>query len=122
MIDVSFWINAIAGFVVGILSSIIFWWVFSHALVPNIQYEDFISKVETPETESGVRYRLAFRNFGRRGIVDVELFVRLSIKGLNPKFPDNLTFFSIPTGYDRLPKINGTEEKLLQAYYTLESA
>jgi hypothetical protein len=53
------------------------------------QYEDFISKVETPETESGVRYRLAFRNFGRRGIVDVDLFVRLSIKGLNPKFNTN---------------------------------
>lgn len=103
--DVSFWINTLAGLVIGILGSIIFWWVFTHVLVPKIQFEEFISKVETEETKSGIKYRLAFRNVGRRGIVDVELFVRLSSKTLSPHFPDNFTFFTIPLGYNQLPKM-----------------
>jgi hypothetical protein len=98
-VDVSFWINTLAGLVIGILGSIIFWWVFTHVLVPKIQFEEFISKVETEETISGIKYRLAFRNVGRRGIVDVELFVRLSSKTLSPNFPDNFTFFTVLTHF-----------------------
>jgi len=105
VVNPNFWINNFVGLVIGILGSIIVWWIFSHILVPKIRFENFISKVKTNETKSGIKYRLAFRNNGRRAIIDVEIIVRLSIPLINSAFPDNLSIFSIPLGYSRLPKM-----------------
>jgi hypothetical protein len=105
MIDASFWISNALSFVLGLIGSVTVWWIFSHGIVPKIKCDDFISKIKTSESQSGIKYRIGFRNVGRRKIVDVELFVRLGIKGLDSKLPDNYFYFTVPTGYNRMPKM-----------------
>lgn len=80
-------ISTIIGIPIGILSSLAAWWFLFHRIVPKIEFSPNISKYDFENL--GTRYRLKMRNAGKRGIIDLEVFPILKIKGLNPQLPDN---------------------------------
>ncbi len=96
--------SLISGFLLGILGSFIFWWIQVH-IAPKVSFREVITNIKAEETKSGYKDRIQFWNAGCRNIIDVEIFARLIIRGLDPDFPDNFSSYSIPLGYDRLPII-----------------
>lgn len=98
-------LSTLLGVPVGILCSLAAWWFLFYVIVPKIHFSPSISKVRAKEAKSNFRYRIAFQNFGKRDIVDAEIYVKLRIKGLRREYQDNESVFSIPLGYDKIPKI-----------------
>ncbi|MDR1792099.1 MAG: hypothetical protein LBR36_01445 [Bacteroidales bacterium] len=56
-----------------------------------------ISKLPTKENKSKYKYRFKFENIGKRNIIDIEVIVRLRIKGLKPDLPRNWEVIYLPT-------------------------
>lgn len=82
-------INTLVSAVTGVAASYFVWWVSISQFVPRIKFADKIAKTETEENPSGVRYRFKFENAGRRDIIDLEVVVRLRIRGLRVALPEN---------------------------------
>ena len=80
--------STLVGIPLGILTSLVAWWVLFHRIVPKIEFSPDISKFYFQNL--GMKYRIKFRNSGRRGIIDMEVFPILRIRGLNHQLPDNL--------------------------------
>ena len=93
------------GIPIGVLGSLLAWWILFHRIVSNIQFSPHISKTRTNDTRSGYRYRVKFENAGRRSILDVEIFAKLRIKGLRDGYPTNWETIYIPIRVDRRPLI-----------------
>lgn len=104
-----------AGFVLGILASIIAWYVLQHHVVPALEFFPKIYKARTDENPSGYKYRIKFQNAGRREILDFELFAKLRIRGLSPNHPGVWRAIYIPVDDPRIPRIashRGTAKRL----------
>jgi hypothetical protein len=95
-------VDLVIGFILGIVGAFLFWWSMAH-IVPKVEFHNHISKTSTTETASSMKYRIKFWNAGRRNIIDVEISARLKVRGLSQKPHGNLSIYSVPLGYDRLP-------------------
>ncbi|MBD0258163.1 MAG: hypothetical protein ICV83_20820, partial [Cytophagales bacterium] len=82
-------VNVLISVITGIGASYFVWWITISRFVPKIKFADKIAKVNTDENLSGLRYRFKFENSGRRNIIDLEIIVRLRIKGLRKTLPNN---------------------------------
>lgn len=85
------------GFLFGIIASLLAWWFQFHLIVPNIQFSPYISKIPSVENKSGYKYRIKLENSGRRSVIDIEIMVKLRIKGVGD-FPNNWIVNYIPLG------------------------
>lgn len=83
--------------VTGVLASYFVWWLTFKYLTPKIKFTDSISKLPTNENNSGFRYRFKFENCGSRNMIDVDVIVRLRIRGLRPNFGNNWEVIYLPT-------------------------
>lgn len=101
-------IELLLGIPLGIFASLVAWWILFHAIVPHIHFSKHIAKDKTDETQSGWRYRIKMENAGTRDVVDVELFARLRIRGLKPKFPINWEVLYPKLAYGRIPKLEAS--------------
>jgi hypothetical protein len=88
-------ISALIGIPLGILASLVAWWIQFCLITPKIRFSPFISKLYFKD--AGTRYRLKIKNFGKRGIIDIEVFPILRIKGLRPELPNNWTNITLAT-------------------------
>lgn len=88
-------LSTLIGIPLGILSSLAAWWILFRYIVPKIEFSPHISKYHFENL--GTRYRIKFRNIGKRGIIDIEVFPILRIKGLNPELPDNWLNITLTT-------------------------
>jgi hypothetical protein len=102
---ISIILSTVIGIPIGILCSLAAWWILFYVIVPKIRFSPSISKISTKEGESNILYRVAFQNSGRRGIVDAEIYAKILIWSLHPEYPYNVYLFSVPLGYEKLPKI-----------------
>jgi hypothetical protein len=94
----------ILGFILGIITNFVAWWILFHAIVPHIRFSTAISKTSfeaTPDDKSGYRYRVKFENAGTRSVIDVEVIARLRIKGLGRYPKTNWQVIDIPVENDR---------------------
>jgi len=89
-------VSNLIGLVVGLVTSFFSWWVLFHWLVPAIQFSESISKIQR-SGGSGHSYRIKFQNTGRRAIIGVEVFARLSV---NWSGDSNWTGLYIPLSGD----------------------
>lgn len=81
----------------GVVSSYIVWYLTFKILVPKIHFSNKISRVSTTENNSKYKYRFKFENCGHRDIIDLEIIVKLRIKGLSVNFPENWHVIYLPT-------------------------
>jgi hypothetical protein len=94
-----------SGFLIGLLTSMITWHILFHRIVPSLEFFPAIYKKKTDENPSGYKYRIKFRNTGRREVLDVELFAKLRIEGLSPCEPQLWRAIYIPIDDTRIPRI-----------------
>lgn len=82
-------INTLISALTGVGASFFAWWISITRFVPKVNFADKIAKMKTNENLSGIRYRFKFENAGLRNIIDLEIIVRLRIKGLRENLPEN---------------------------------
>lgn len=68
------------GLVLGVAASFLAWWIIFHQIVPKIEFSEGISSSPRRSDPSRRSYRIKFANTGRRAIIGMEVFARLSIK------------------------------------------
>jgi len=90
--------SQLAGFLLGILTSFLSWWLLSRYLVPRVRFSPCISKIPSEHDKSGWRYRVKFENSGRRTIIDVECLATFRTKGRGPRHPRTWDEAMIPLG------------------------
>lgn len=105
----------IIGLVLGIAASFIAWWIVFHQIVPKIEFSDGISSTPRRSDPSRRSYRVKFANTGRRAIIGMEVFARLSIKWEEGK---NWSGYYIPlnSAGDRkyeLPRLDRSKNRIL---------
>lgn len=87
------------GFILGIATNLLTWWILSHLVVPHIRFSPQISKTRANKTQddrSGYKYRIKIENSGRRAAIDVEIIARLRIKGIGSFPRTNWHIVNIP--------------------------
>ena len=72
--------DQLIGFLLGVVGSIVVWWVFAHFLVPSIAFEDRI--VLRPGRGEGAppRHMIKMYNKGRRDLIDVSFSAIVKIQ------------------------------------------
>ena len=81
----------------GVVASYFVWWLTFKYWVPKIKFADRISRLQTNENTSGFRYRIKFENSGSRNIIDLQVLIRLRIRGLRHEHPQNWEVVYLPT-------------------------
>ena len=94
-------VSIILSFIIGVISSYFVWWFLNKIITPHIQFSENISKQKSSEASSGRKYRVKLENAGRRDIIDVDISVKLTIRGgLNSKRPNNLEITYLPCSFN----------------------
>jgi len=92
------------GIIMGVITSYFVWWLLTRATVPKVTFAPFISKIQ--DTEDKSRYRIGFKNSGRRTIIDVQIIVELVIKGFDTKLPNNTSYIQLNLHKPKLYKVS----------------
>ena len=113
-------LGQLIGFLLGIIGSILVWWVFAHALVPRIRFEDRI--VVRPGRAPGARPRhmIKVSNVGRRDLIDVTFSAIVSIQteaGSERRWAScRIAFHKTGEIQHQVPVIPGRHNRLLTLY------
>jgi len=110
-------LDLLIGVPIGILVSMLSWWILFHGLKAKITFSPKISKIDHPDYPGGFKYRFKMCNNGSRAILDVEYYARFKIRGLRPRYPDNYSTFSISLGSKHSPFIEPKGNKLIRIDY-----
>jgi len=76
------------GFILGILASLIAWFIVTHYITPNIVFASIISKIKNGDNNK-YKYRIGIKNKGKRNIIDVNIIFQLLITGIDNAIPTN---------------------------------
>jgi hypothetical protein len=90
------------------------WWILFHRIIPQVEFSPNISKYDF--NEIGRRYRIKIRNAGKRGIIDLEVFPILKIRGLNPELPDNWLLITLNTSLNNYHIANLKENRIISLF------
>jgi hypothetical protein len=88
-------INGIFGFVIGVLASIIAWIITTKLIVPKVEFSKNIAKTRQRQSEVPI-YKFCMRNKGKRMIIDIDIYFRVRIQGINEEQPTIWRVFTIP--------------------------
>lgn len=94
--------SLLLGIPLGVLASLMAWWILFHFFVPSIEFSLFISKIPDLDQQPPFRYRIKFKNTGRRQILDLDVTAELRVKALHPAYERNWTTFKIPVRGNRI--------------------
>lgn len=98
-------ISNLIGFLIGVTSSFLVWYYLFRVLVPRIVFSEKISKIKREDPPPKYNYRIKFQNRGKRAIIDVDIKIKLRIKGLFKNRPSTWKEVSIPTSIEENPII-----------------
>ena len=90
-------VSIIISIPLGILCSIVAWWVLFHGVSPKVEFSNRVGKLPTDDSPSGFRYRIKIRNIGARDAIDLQFHAFVRVKGLSPEFPNNISILRIET-------------------------
>ena len=102
----------ILGIPLGILASLLAWYILFHVIKPSIGFYAKISKHDGEEENS---YRVKFINNGKRTIIDLEVFVRTRTKGIG-RFKKNWNIVDLETSVNRLPILVKGGDRIVRIY------
>lgn len=72
--------DLLLGFVLGLAGSFLYWWVFSHIIVPKVEFSPTILRRPGKRDPNIPRYLIKFWNRGRRKIIDISIVATVSIQ------------------------------------------
>jgi hypothetical protein len=81
----------------GGIASLGIWWLTTKYWVPKLNFSDKISKLTTKDNPSGKLYRFKFENRSCWRVFDSEIIVKLRIKGIKERLPNNWEVVYLPT-------------------------
>ncbi|NKI33354.1 hypothetical protein [Croceivirga thetidis] len=97
-------IGLLIGIPLGILTSLLAWWILTHKIVPKVSFGKFISKVAIPNSEK-YKYRIGIKNSGKRDMLDVDIILELVVKGFDKAVPSNTSYIKLNLNKPKLPKL-----------------
>jgi hypothetical protein len=91
--------------VIGVVTSLVGWWIIYRGLTPKILLSTKISKIPETERHAEWRYRFKIANTRRwllpnRSMIDVKVAVMLQFRGLYPEALENLLNYRVPVAGD----------------------
>lgn len=88
----------IVSFLLGIVTSFIAWLLVFHFFVPKVNFSEKISK--QVDSNSNFKYRIKIENAGARSIYELNIYVKISIRGLNIERKRNLEVTFLPVSFE----------------------
>lgn len=88
-------IFTLVGLLGGLCLSFVLWWLLNHYLVPKLEFSEELSRRPVTYDKQGVRHQFAFKNTGKRSIINIRLKARVRIPLRNKKGTTILNFFDI---------------------------
>lgn len=107
-----FVINNAVSFALGFGASFLVWYVVQHKLVPAVEFSPELNKYELPNGE--FIYRAAFQNTGRRDIIDVQVVVRIGIKGFLGA--SDWAYHSVKTNASQIPVLSPGKRRVVRLF------
>jgi hypothetical protein len=109
-------IDSVVGLLFGIIASFIVWWLVTRVVVPKIRFSESIADYSLPG-----KHRIwlcQFENTGRRQCIDLEIVVRLAIKGFEGT--EDIAYHTYSTNASRVPRLKPGERRKVRLFDTRE--
>jgi hypothetical protein len=110
-------LNALIGGLIGLIASLIAWWLGASGLAPKIDFGPRISKLvydHPPQASYRIKFSLRPRRWMRSAAVDAEVQVRLLVTGLSRRAPHNQLAIEIPVRRARIMVLGSNHIARLQ--------
>jgi len=107
-------VSLIFNAILGVITSIIGWFILFRMLVPKFKFSNKINKILYSSGENPV-YRIKFKNVGQRNAIDIEVFVRLRVRNLSqtPRFKLTWTIITLHTNTNHIPHLSKNNNRIL---------
>lgn len=89
-------LSTLVGVPFGIAASFLAWFIVFRGFVPKFTFSAQVAKLPSVNPLEGDRYRIKFKNIGRRNAIDVDVYARLRIRNIR-KLPDLSNVWTIVT-------------------------
>jgi hypothetical protein len=99
-------VQILVGVVIGVVGSLVAWWIVARAVRPRILISPKISRLPEWRRDVPWRYRVKVVNGSRRWplprspLVDVRIVATLRFRGLDEKLPRNTNNYTLPLPHD----------------------
>ncbi len=101
--------STLVGLPIGFLCSLAAWWFLFHVMTPHIE---FSSKIIRVNINGALRYRIKFKNSGRRNIIDVSMDIRMYVKGFYKEYLNDQKVIMLKLGISHWPILNAQQMKM----------
>jgi len=100
-------LSTLVGVPFGIAASFAAWFIVFRVVVPKFRFSEQINKLPGLYPGEAPRYRVKFKNVGRRNAIDVDVFSRLRVRNLShkPEFLDTWTIVTLSSDTTHEPRI-----------------
>lgn len=95
-------IGILVGFFLGIIASYFAWFVNAHWVIPSVTFSSGICRRQLKNDQCF--YQVAFKNTGRRKIVDIDILLRIGVKGY--KDAEGWGYHNIRTNASKVPYLS----------------
>jgi hypothetical protein len=94
-------LGTLLGAIIGVIASLVAWWIIARALIPKLLFSPGISKIPETRANRCWRYRIKLVNarrwfLTRQPLIDVKVVATISIQGLDHDAPKNWINYNIP--------------------------
>lgn len=113
LVDIGF---ILLGAALGVGSSGTFWWLQAHYWVPNIKFSKEIAEYVLDNGDSF--FQCAFENVGKREIIDLEIQVRVGIKGY--RRATGWAYHTVSSNASRVPQLGQSKGRRVRVFDTRE--
>lgn len=107
----------ILGALLGVGSSGVFWWVQAHYWVPKIKFSKEIAEYVLKDNQSF--FQCAFENVGKREIIDLDIQVRIGIKGFLGA--TGWAYHTVSSNASRVPNLGQNNRRRVRVFDTREA-
>lgn len=101
-------------FLLGILASFVVWWLTYHFWKPRVSFSQEIAEYELPNRESF--FQCVFENTGKRDIIDLEILVRVGIKGYLGT--ETWAYHTVRSNASRVPVLSPGKRRRVRVFDT----
>lgn len=110
-------LDQVLSFFLGVAASFVVWWLTVHFWKPKVTFSLEMAEYVLPKGESF--FQCAFENTGKRDIIDLEVQVRIGIKGYLGA--SGWAFHTVKSNASRIPVLSPQKQRRVRVYDTREA-
>ena len=116
-------ISVILGIPIGIVCSLIAWWIIFHWYIPKIEFTNFVSKIKSSSNpDFPFNYRVRIKNSGKRSIIDITVRISITITGFYPNRKENISNFYLDLKGENKPILSKGNHLIFSLKYSALSS